>query len=72
VHNLPNGQVHVAFGPEFYDVNARYPRRRNASTGGGSGGGTYECHEEYVIVEINYGDGTGWHVLWEGNAMVCE
>jgi len=40
--------------------------------GSGGGGGNGNCHTEYIVVEINYGDGTGWHTLWEGYATVCE
>jgi len=43
------------------------------STGGGGGGGgpPPNCTVEYVYLEINYNDGTGWHILWEGYATVC-
>jgi hypothetical protein len=74
------GNVYVALGPKYYHVNARFPRRRGytptsgggGSGGGGGGGGGTTCREEYVVVEVNYGDGTGWHVIWEGLAIVCE
>lgn len=71
------GFVYVAFGPNYYHVNARFPRRRGYyhQTGGGGGGGGgdgTQCREEYAIVEVNYGDGTGWHVIWEGTVTVCE
>lgn len=47
--------------------------------GGGSGGGSSEdptgglnCYWDYIFVEINYGDGSGWHTWWEGWARICE
>ncbi|HEY0151325.1 MAG TPA: hypothetical protein VGB92_04965 [Longimicrobium sp.] len=72
------GYVYVAFTGRFHHVNARFPRRRGyylASGGGGGGeddGGGGQCREEYVYVEVDYGDGTGWHVIWEGTATVCD
>jgi hypothetical protein len=67
------GRVYVAFTGPFHFVNARFPRRRGYRlASGGSGSDETECREEYVIVEVHYGDGTGWHVIWEGMATVCE
>jgi hypothetical protein len=72
------GLVYVSFTERFHHVNARFPRRRGyyrTSGGGGGGedeGGGGQCREEYVYVEVDYGDGTGWHVIWEGTATVCE
>jgi hypothetical protein len=46
--------------------------------GGGSGGGDLggggglSCREEYIYIEVDYGDGSGWHTWWEGWATVCE
>ncbi len=42
-------------------------------TGGGSSGGgsSSGCYQDWIIVEINYNDGTGWHELWSGWATVC-
>jgi hypothetical protein len=56
----------------FHDVEIRRPRGGQQQTGGGgdTGGGT--CHDEWLVLEINYGDGTGWHELWEGWGQVCE
>lgn len=70
---LTAGMVAVRLGPPFRWVNARWPRRRGeiSPTSGGGGGGGDSCQMEYIIVEINYGDGTGWHELWEGWASVC-
>jgi hypothetical protein len=67
----PDGLVHVSF-TKFYHVNSRYPRRRGSQyTGGDDGSGDTGCRTEYIVVEINYGDGTGWHELWEGWAQIC-
>lgn len=40
----------------------------NSQVGGGSG----NCTEEYIIVEISYDGGATWETFWEGWAMVCE
>jgi hypothetical protein len=55
----------------YHRVNTRWPRRRGVSNGSGGGGAPPGCHYEYIYLEVNYGDGTGWHVIWEGNALVC-
>jgi hypothetical protein len=55
---------------KYNGVRIRYPSR-STSYGGGSEGGAPNCHQEYVYLEINYGDGTGWHVIWQGYATVC-
>src|SRR5690606_13494318 len=57
----------------FYGVKVTDSGLSMAMNGGsGGGGGNGNCHTEYNVVEINYGDGTGWHTLWEGYATVCE
>ncbi len=38
----------------------------------GYGGGGSGCENVWLIVEINYGDGTGWHELWSGYVLVCD
>ena len=43
----------------------------SGGAGGGGGGGGPECTQEYIILEINYNDGTGWHTLYEGYVTVC-
>jgi hypothetical protein len=73
----PAQMTYVSLGPNYYFVNARFPRRRGYHfTGGGGGGGDgsggTQCREEQVTVEVNYGDGTGWHVVYRGTATVCE
>jgi len=45
------------------------------ASGGGtiadSGGGTTtSCHQEYIYVDVDYGDGD-WVTVWEGWATVC-
>lgn len=37
--------------------------------GGGGGGGDGSCVTDWVIIEIN--DGNGWRVYWQGYAIVC-
>ncbi|MEX2152799.1 MAG: hypothetical protein WD825_05620 [Gemmatimonadaceae bacterium] len=59
----------------YYGVEVKDDQLRTQSSGSGGGGGSGDglnCHQEYVFIEINYGDGTGWHVWWEGYASVCE
>lgn len=72
----PGGLTYVSF-TRYHHVNARFPRRRGYTLtggggGGGDGGGSGQCRQEWVIVEVNYGDGSGWHVIWEGYATVCS
>jgi hypothetical protein len=63
----------------FYGVRVEDPNIRRPGDGGGAGGtptgggGTdpSDCRDEWIIIEINYGDGTGWHTWWEGWARVC-
>ncbi len=58
---------------KFYGVEVFIPGGpAGGDGGGGSGGGSVACHEEHIVIEINYGDGTGWHVWWEGVAWICE
>lgn len=45
--------------------------RKSSFGGGGGGGGPDPCYQEYIYLEVDYGDGTGWHVVWEGYATVC-
>ena len=55
----------------IYDPNSE-PQDR--CSGGGGGGGSNQgltCEQQWIIVEIDYGDGV-WHVYWEGYAKVCE
>jgi hypothetical protein len=62
----------MAYGVRVEDPNVRRP-----GSGGGGGGGSEDtgggsdCTQEYVYLEVDYGDGTGWHTLWEGYARVC-
>ena len=61
---------------QFYGVRVEDPnlRREDESPGGGGGGGGGggdDCTSEWIIVEVDYGDGTGWHTLWQGYATVC-
>lgn len=67
----PNGmyRTDVTFY-KYNGVRIRYPSRRT-NYGGGSGGGLPDCHLEYIYLEVNYGDGTGRHVIWQGYATVC-
>lgn len=37
--------------------------------GGSGGGGDGSCVTDWVIIEIN--DGNGWRVYWQGYAIVC-
>lgn len=71
---VQGGQYTVTFY-RYYQVNGRWPRSRPASNGGGyvgPGGGTPDgCSWDFSILEINYGDGTGWHTIWEGWALWC-
>ncbi|MHB0950090.1 MAG: hypothetical protein ACYC3Q_13300 [Gemmatimonadaceae bacterium] len=46
--------------------------KKTSSIGGGGGGGGENCWTEHAIIEIDYGDGTGWHELWRGYVTVCE
>ncbi len=62
--------IRVNYG-HFYGV-VIYPPLSPASGGTGAGGNGSNCHNEYIVIEINIGDGTGWHVWWEGWARVCE
>ncbi len=55
---------------QFYGVQVKDQQIRSSSSGGGGGTGG-SCSFEFVIVEIDYGDGTGWHELWRGYAKVC-
>ena len=73
VCSAPGGQYTVAFY-EYFNVNARWPRVRPASGGGGGGPSDPApsgCEWHWSTLEINYHDGTGWHVLWEGWALWC-
>lgn len=63
----PGNQIKVSFF-RFNGVAVRYPTRCTSS---GGGGGQATCHTEYAYLEINYGDGTGWHVIWQGYVTVC-
>lgn len=72
----PSG-ARVRVTPEWaMGVRIKDPQNRRTSDGdgGGSGGGTAPegCRWEFIIIEVNYGDGTGWHELWSGNALVCD
>ena len=58
----------------FYGVQVLDDNLRQTSDGGGGGdgGGTPPgCEWQYIVVEIDHGDGT-WHELWSGMALVCE
>jgi hypothetical protein len=44
--------------------------------GGGGGGGSQTggntgCSNQWIIVEVDYNDGNGWQVVYEGWATVC-
>ena len=60
----------------FTGVNVRWPKPYSntsnpaGGSGGSSGGGT-GCRWEYIYIDVDYGDGTGWHEVWEGWAQVC-
>lgn len=54
---------------KYNGVRLWYPTRNTG--GGGSGGGGWSCTQQFAILEINYGDGTGWHELWRGYVTVC-
>ncbi len=69
----PDGRVGVRVNfYAFHDIEIRRPRTGEQSTGGGGDGGGGTCYQEWLVLEINYGDGTGWHVLWEGWGEVCQ
>jgi hypothetical protein len=71
---MPNGQVFVGGRLiQYYGVLVREAQQEPAGGGGGGGGGPDDnCSYEFITIEINYGDGTGWHELWSGWAWVCS
>ena len=64
----------VFYGVRVEDPNIRRPEDGGGGGGGGAGGGggtdPSDCTTEWVILEVDYGDGI-WHTLWEGWARVC-
>lgn len=40
------------------------------STGGDAGG--FNCHTEYIYIEISYDGGITWEGWWEGYATICD
>lgn len=42
----------------------------NPSSGGGGGGSGANCSEAYIYLEVD--EGSGWEVVWEGYATICE
>lgn len=60
---------------QFYGVEIKDPDVDfTAFTSGGAGdaaGGAASCTQEYIYIEYNNDDGTGWHLWWEGWATVC-
>jgi hypothetical protein len=48
------------------------PDNGGGASGIGTGGTTLNCTKAYITIEIDYGDGTGWHTWWEGWANVCQ
>lgn len=44
----------------------------DADVSSGGGGGTRMCRRETIVMEIDYGDGTGWHEIWRGEVTVCS
>ncbi len=57
--------INVSFF-RYNEVEIRYPPTPGGGEGGGGGGGGGGCVDEWIIIEIDYGDGTGWHTWWEG------
>lgn len=73
----PNGRLWLGTKfIRFYGVRARDNQMRvrpGSDDGNVPGGGTPPgCTWDWVILEIDYGDGTGWHELWEGWARICD
>jgi hypothetical protein len=69
----PNGSFR--FSVDFfrmYGVHIKYPVTPTSGSGGTTPGGGSNCDTEWIRIEINYDDGTGWHTWWEGYATVCE
>ena len=67
-----DGSYYVDPSDPMYDPNAPTSNcSPGSSSSGGGGGSTPGCQEEYIYMDINYWDGTGWHEIWEGWALVC-
>lgn len=85
--NNPNLKVKASHGDAFCSYNFGLQRwalifdkvynveweTRHDGTIPGSGGGDpgQVCIQEVWILEINYGDGTGWHEIWRGTVSRC-
>lgn len=46
------------------------PSGPSGGDGGGEGRNTTNCFWDYIYVEVD--DGSGWEVVWQGYAEVCE
>ena len=51
--------------------NVEWETRHDGTVPGGGGAPGQVCIQEVWVLEINYGDGTGWHEIWRGTVSRC-
>jgi hypothetical protein len=68
VYNLAIGKWILIFDKIY---NVEWETRHDGTVVGGGGEPGQICIEEVWILEINYGDGTGWHEIWRGTVSRC-
>jgi hypothetical protein len=67
-----SGQLNISI-IRYYGVEVRDEKVNPVSDGSSGGSGTLPngCRSEYVVIEVDYGDGI-WHEVWRGYAIICE
>jgi hypothetical protein len=63
-----DGGCSTQLAPVVYEPG--YEEEYSYSAGCGSGGGS-NCRSEWVVIEVDWGDGV-WRVLWTGFVTVCD
>lgn len=71
-HEDGNARRIACNGQFIFDPSQPCDSPGGPSDPGGGGGWPETCPKVWIIVEINYGDGTGWHELWSGYVDDCD